>query len=680
MWHDVYRYSLVGYGTMKANKESNLLQAVENTTTVGTWSLDFHSQTLHWSANTKRIHDVPSYYEPQLESAINFYPLEFRAELHSQISSAVHNQTPLVFTAKIVSATGREKWVKVFGQTEPHQGMLYGAIQDITEELALNERLTGLMANRDRALNNVIEAIVHYQCDGRIVSVNNATTDLFLYTEGKLLSLNIASLFEQSHIANLTCCQGDEQQHEILGRKSDGSTFPAMLITSATDNPDVCMAIFRDISGELETLKRIERLTFFDELSGLPNRHYLMAQLENEHASERNLIAININNFSKINLACGHDEGDKVLLEVARQLNQRAGKNALVVRDLADRFFVLQSATESLKDREGLQLAARLLEIQNSPLAGGKLHYLSLSLGIAPINSDDRASEAIARAESALLTSRASPIEPLHIYEPSDIDTQKQQYFIEQALRHAIESDSITFYLQPKVNHHTHVTSAELLIRWFDSGGHSPFTPDEFIPVAEESGLITILGHKAITFAARYLSDMKLTHPALTLSVNVSPTQFMSHQFVDQLQDVFNKYNVSLSKLVIEVTENLLLHDEADVTNTIARLKSLGVKISLDDFGTGYSNLKRILDLNIDEIKIDKSLVIDLERSSRSRALVDSIVLMANSLSLPLTAEGVETQDVVEYCQTAGIQQMQGYYFAKPMSFEVFLTWLRRTH
>ncbi|WP_391086942.1 EAL domain-containing protein [Vibrio sp. NH-UV-68] len=665
---------------MKKSKDSNLLDAVENTTAVGTWSLDFHSQTLHWSANTKRIHDVPSSYEPQLESAIDFYPVEFRAELHSQLHSAVHNQTPLVFTTRIVSATGREKWVKVFGQSEPHQGVLYGAIQDITEEIALSKRLTELLANRDSALNNVIEAIVHYHCDGHIVSVNNVASNLFLYTEPQLLDLNIAALLEQNHIANLSCCKGNEQQQEILARKSDGSTFPATLITSAIDNSDVCMAIFRDLSGEFETLERIERLTFFDELSGLPNRHYLMAELENKIANVRNLIAININNFSKINLACGHDEGDRVLLEVARQLNQRAGKHALVVRDLADRFFVLQSSVDSAHDQDGRLLASRLLEIQDSPLAGGKLHYLSLSLGIASIKPKERASDAIARAESALLTSRSSPTEPLHIYEASDTDTLKKQYSIEQALRHAIESNRITFYLQPKVNHHMQVTSAELLIRWVDADGHSPFNPDDFIPVAEESGLMMLLGRKAITYAARCLSDMQLSHPTLTLSVNVSPSQFMSHQFVGQLQEIFNRYDVSLNKLMIEVTENLLLHDETEVTKTIARLKSLGVKISLDDFGTGYSNLKRILDLNIDDIKIDKSLMIGLENSEKSKALIDSIVLMANSLSLPLTAEGVETKEVVEYCQEAGIQQMQGYYFAKPMPFQRFMMWLRKIH
>jgi len=663
---------------MEHTKDLTLLDAIEKTTSVGTWTLDFQSQHLTWSANTKRIHDVPLDYEPNLETAINFYVGEFRTELHSHIYLALEHQIPISFTSRIKSATGRNKWVKVFGRADPKQAMLYGAIQDVTEEVELSEHLTALIADRYRTTDHLIEAVFYYNSQGQIVSSNSAAQQLFLYANEQMRQLNIQSLLDtDSNIGfNFKPCTDNEKSYKITARRADGSTFPALLTTSVSENLGYCLAIFRDLTGEINTLKRIEQLTFFDELTGLPNRHQLISLLEQDNVLSRNLIAININNFNKINLACGHDEGDKVLVEFARLLNQLVGDSDIIIRDLADRFFVLQNVDSTDGESNRYLLASTLLSIQDTPVMGKEPHYISLSIGVAPVVQSEKAHESIARAESALLATRATPLESMHVYAPSDFDTQRHQYLVEQKLRLALDCGDIMFWLQPKVDRNAKPISAELLVRWIDENGNTPFHPDEFIPIAEESGLIATLGFLAIEFAAQCIARLKSIHPTLTISVNVSPSQFMSKHFVATLQDVFNQNQARLDRLVIEVTENLLLHDEKEVENTIAQLRLLGVNIALDDFGTGYSNLKRILDLNIDEIKIDKSLLINFSASERSKAILDSVISMGKGLNIPLTAEGVETLDIVLYCQHSGVQYMQGYYFAKPMPIQNFLSWL----
>ncbi|CDT01484.1 putative PAS domain S-box/diguanylate cyclase (GGDEF) domain-containing protein [Vibrio coralliirubri] len=657
-------------------EEFELLDTVEQTTTIGTWCLNVRNQTLNWSMNTKKIHDVSNQYRPSLDKALEFYAEELRREVQDHIERTIKAHSPLEFTAEIVSARDARKWVKVFGRYDKARHLLFGAIHDITAQRTANNKLSFETSSRQHVLKYVAEAVITYACDGHILSANDAAYHLLGYHPGSLSRQSISSLFatKYSFLSSLSCKDKVQRDIEVSVKCADGHQFDALLTISHIEGEETacCVAILRDMSKEKVANELIEQLMYADPVTGLANRNGLIKQLESDAFLGGQLVAININHFNKINLACGTSEGDKVLQQLACRLQDALDKRYVIVRDLADRFFVLQPPF----NQAAVDVATVLTQAMRSPILGKvEEHYIVLSIGITSV-ARESAGKTISRAENALLVAKESPHELAHHYNESDVQKHLKEYEIEKKLRQALEANHIKFWLQAKTNQNLDIVSAELLARWVQPGNMTLYSPDEFIPVAENTDLIHTLGQRAIEQAAIYLCKLSLRYPHFSLSVNVSPQQFVSQGFIDSLRNTFEHAGADLSKLTIEITENLLLHDVDSVTFTLQQLVSLGVKVALDDFGTGYSNLKRIMDLNIDEIKIDKSLIIGLEQTNRAKALVTSIVRMASSLNIPITVEGVETIGVAKWCQEQGIQYYQGYYFGKPEPFEQFITTL----
>jgi len=660
---------------MKITENNNvLINAVEQTSPVGVWSLDCRTKQLHWSDNTKKLHEVDLTYIPNLSDAIGFYAPEFRSKLNQKIEAAIKYHEPLALTARIHTAQRKTKWIKVYGQVNPEGTVLCGAVRDVTDEVLLDQKMHSLMESQARVRNHIVEAILDYDSSGTIVRANVSANQLFLDGDS-LIGSTVGDLVTENLDFCGLCSTEKEHNIEVMGRKRSGEEFPAQLTISSTKDASTCTAIFRDLFEQKKTAEYIERLKYCDALSGLPNRHYLLNFLSEVQPTGQSLIAVNIKNFSKINVACGHHEGDQVLLAFSQQLSSIGNGEHTVVKDLADRFFILQSKDDADKEPSSSRLLQAILDLEDIPISGfAHNHYLSLSLGISQYLPDVTPSHLIARSESALMHHRYGSSSSFHVYQTSDTALIKRHYLIEQELREAIDKKHITYWLQPKVNPSHDIVAAELLVRWVDEKGSIPYTPAEFIPIAESTGQISTLGLDAFKHAAVYLSQLRRFAPEMKLSVNVSPKQFMDSGFVNQIEQMFSEYNVPLSHLIVEITEGLLLEDNEQVLNVIKNLKKLGVKLSIDDFGTGYSNLKRILELHVDELKVDKSLIIPLPESDRSMALVTSIVQMSQNLNISVTAEGVESLDAAQRCTSIGVDHLQGYYFYKPVPFGDFLS------
>ena len=430
--------------------------------------------------------------------------------------------------------------------------------------------------------------------------------------------------------------------------------------------------------------RKIRELAFNDSLTGLPNRRSLLEYLDSQPAQNQQgeclaLFLLDIDKFKVLNNTLGPTLGDLLLQSVTHRLERIPMDVHMVARPSSNEFAAVAripyDGNPASAQSKALELARLMQDNLQQPYSlKDYRHRCSLSMGLTLLNDSAVSAEnLLVQAALALSEAKRSGLGQIQLYHREMAEAIEKRVRIEADLRYAIENnEQLELYLQPQLNAQRKVIGAEALIRW----QHPEFgfvSPAEFIPLAEETGLIIGLGDWINEQACQIIKQwQQLGFNHLVLSINVSAPQFQQLDFVDKLNSLIRQHDLPKGSLKLELTESVLMQNVDDVINKINELKQLGIQFALDDFGTGYSSLSYLMKLPFDVLKIDVSFVRDMFESPQKEAIVQTIVQLAHNLGLKVVAEGVETEKHFDYLSSLGCDYFQGYLFSKPVAESEF--------
>ena len=440
----------------------------------------------------------------------------------------------------------------------------------------------------------------------------------------------------------------------------------------------------QDITQRKETEKEIHNLAFYDSLTKLPNRRYLLDKISQaQSVSARSklygaLLFLDMDRFKTLNDTLGHDHGDLFLIEVARRMQRCVRDMDTVARIGGDEFVVLieeiGANAEEVSQKIAL-IAEKIRAALSQPYQLNEYeHHSSPSMGVCIYRGNDEPIDSLLKhADLAMYQAKESGRNAVRFYDPAMQLAVETRALLESDLRHAILNKQFRLYYQIQVDSENRPIGAEALIRWIHPE-RGLVMPMQFIPVAEESSLILDIGHWVLESACKQLSlwgKSELTQN-LELAVNVSAVQFKKHDFVDIVSTLINIHQVNPNCLKLELTEAVVLEDVVDIVTKMHALKAMGVQLSLDDFGTGYSSLSYLKQLPLNQIKIDQSFVRDIATDISDAVMVQTIITLAQSFRLNVIAEGVETEAQLQFLTQNGCLALQGYLFSRPVPLEEF--------
>ncbi|KAB2310069.1 EAL domain-containing protein [Betaproteobacteria bacterium SCN2] len=426
--------------------------------------------------------------------------------------------------------------------------------------------------------------------------------------------------------------------------------------------------------------KQLTTQALYDSLTGLPNRSLLRDRIEQAiaHARRSNrpfcIAMMDLNRFKEVNDTLGHNVGDELLREVSRRLRKIMRAEDTVARMGGDEFvLVLQGL-----GKDGIPAFARKLHsaLETAFFWGSQRIDISASTGIAlfPSHAED-ASSLIRYADIAMYMAKRSGRD-YALYSPDQEQVNRDRLSLKSQLREAIQSGQLTLHYQPKIDHRTcQVTGVEALARW-NHPEKGMLAPDSFIPLAEEAGLIEEVTHWVLKTAIAQLAALHAGGHRLTMGVNLSARNLHEIELPGTVATLLAANGVAPQYLTLEITESAVMFNPADAVSILGKLDRMGVILAIDDFGTGYSSLAHLRQLPVDEIKIDKSFVIDMEQNENDAVIVRSIIDLAHNLGLKAVAEGVDTRDAWDTLTILGCDCSQGYYLCKPLPQESLLSWL----
>jgi diguanylate cyclase (GGDEF)-like protein/PAS domain S-box-containing protein len=542
------------------------------------------------------------------------------------------------------------------------------------------------------------EAILICSAGNRIISVNRAFCKMTGYAESELLGQTPDLLKSGQHTRGFyqemwSSLQNTGQwQGEIWNRRKGGEIYPERITISVLyDEAGKVLryiAIAADITANKKAENEMNSLAFYDPLTDLPNRRLLLDRLRQALAASARaakhgaLLFIDLDDFKTLNDTLGHDTGDQLLRQVAQRLANCVRDGDTVARLGGDEFVVM------LQDLSGDALEAasqaevvseKVLAVCSQPYQlGGCTHHGTTSIGIALFsNHTEGIDELMKRADLAMYQAKAAGRNSLRFFDPDMQAAIMLRVALEADLREAAGKSEFHLYYQTQVDDGGRVTGVEALLRW-QHPERGLVSPLQFIPLAEETGLILSVGHWVMETAcsqlAAWAAKAEMAH--LTIAVNVSARQFHQHEFVKQVLDVLAQTGANPQRLKLELTESLLVRDIEDVIEKMTALRATGVTFALDDFGTGYSSLSYLKRLPLDQLKIDQGFVRDILTNSNDAAIAKMIVSLADAMGLTVIAEGVETEAQRGFLALQGCRAYQGYLFSHPLPmdrFEAFL-------
>ena len=479
-------------------------------------------------------------------------------------------------------------------------------------------------------------------------------------------------------------------QGEMQRTRENGERFWEQVVVTPIkddqDRPSHYLILGEDISIRKRYEQQLLRQANYDTLTGLPNRMLALDRLKLALAQSRRdgsmvgVMFLDLDNFKHINDTLGHEAGDNLLIEGARRISACLRGTSTVARLGGDEFLVILPSISSPAAVE--QVGDRILQTFVPPfhLADQEV-FVSTSIGIAiyPSDSDD-STTLLQNADAAMYEAKHRGKSSYQRYHPEMKEVSQERLQMESLLRRALEMQEFELHFQPIIRmRDREVLGAEALLRW-ESPTLGAVSPDRFIPLAEETGLIISIGrwvlHEACHAVSRWNQDRE---EPLCMAINVSPRQFRDPHFVDTIRAALNESGISGECLELEITERLILDNSIETDKVLAELDAMNVRLSVDDFGTGYSALGYIKRYPFDTLKIDKSFIHDMTTKADDSALVCAIIQMAHSLSLEVIAEGVEVVEEFEFLRKENCDYAQGFLFTPPLREDGFVSWLNDT-
>lgn len=573
------------------------------------------------------------------------------------------------------------------------------SLRGLTLDITTHRRTTDALAESENRYRDVVdhisEVIFRTDAEGHWTLLNPAWEALTGFsveeTLGRPLCEFVASEdHDDAHSFCATLLEGGShsQSEEIRLRTRDGDIRWVSIYASARfDDHDQVTATFgtmTDISDRKEAEDEIRRLAFFDGLTHLPNRTLLHDRLGQSLANtERSqlhgaLLFIDLDNFKDINDTLGHAVGDDLLRQVAKRMLDSVREADTLARLGGDEFVIILNDLHPDPARAATQAEAvgrKLIEILRDPfdLAGHKRH-VTPSIGATLFSGRSLGVEEILKqADLAMYRAKNAGRNTVRFYDPELHRAVEARFELESELRHALDQNAFSVHYQPQVDTSGAVIGAEILLRW-KHATRGMISPAEFIPVAEQTGLIVPIGRKVLRAACEQLADWK-HQPAfrdLTLSVNVSARQFRHKYFVRDLAETLEATGAPGHRLKLELTESMLLENVETVIAHIEELRTFGIEFSLDDFGTGYSSLAYLKRLPLAQLKIDQSFVRDVLDDPNDAAIAQMVVNLAHTLDLDVIAEGVENDQQRAFLFGLGCRHFQGYLYGHPDTLAKF--------
>lgn len=532
-------------------------------------------------------------------------------------------------------------------------------------------------------------SVIITDTEGRIEYVNDAFERITGFSRSEALGQN-PRIFRSGKTPNATyeelwqtITSGQSWEGELMNQRKDKGLYWVQAGISPVTNDDGevthFLAIEEDISLRKAQEHQIKFQANYDSLTELPNRFLAMDRMSQAiNTSIRNdqtvvVMFIDLDNFKQINDSLGHDTGDHLITLAASRIRETVRQTDTVARYGGDEFLVILSDLESPDDAS--RVAEKILSMLANPYhIGDRELSLTASIGMSLFPDDGQDPyELLRHADSAMFGAKDEGGNRYEYHSATANDAAIERMEIEQKLRRALENNELSLNYQPLVEMDTgKIIATEALLRWDNPElGRTP--PDQFIPLAEATGLILPIGDWVIKNSLKQLKqwrDAGLTD--IKLSINISPRQFNNPGLTHTIRETLEQLELPGELLELEVTENLLVRNQADIQNTLNKLQQMGIRVALDDFGTGYSSLSYLKNFAFNTLKIDRCFIKDILEQPQDQALVKATLTMAKGLGLSTVGEGVETEEQLDFLRQHGLDVVQGYFYSPPLPPQEF--------
>ncbi|HSC83464.1 MAG TPA: EAL domain-containing protein, partial [Pseudomonas sp.] len=567
----------------------------------------------------------------------------------------------------------------------------------VVEDIDLRKQQEHALRQASTVFDNTQEAIVIIDTNRRILACNPAFSAITGMNQqqavGQRLPLLSGDNLERARYRSLwrKVREDGRWQGELSSRRGDGSTFPFWLTISRVRDGEPLrpqfVLTFTDLSQYRDSQERLAHLVHFDQLTDLPNRLYASERLSHaldraqRHQERVAVLFFDLDHFKTINEGLGHKIGDELLIAVARRLQQRLRNEDTLARLNSDEFLVVLENVQ--RPEEAATTARALLELLERPLplSNGREAYLGASIGISLYPDDGHTTDELLRsADAALHQAKLHGRNTFRFYTQGLTHQAHTRLTLEGQLRQALKRNEFTLHYQPLVDSDSgRAIGVEALLRW--SGEQGMISPAQFIPLAEDTGLIVPIGTWVLREACRQMQFWRRQGlPLETLAVNLSPRQFRQADLLQQVREALHDSGLPASCLELEITEGALMDNVERARETLVALKGLGLKLAIDDFGTGYSSLAYLQRFPLDKLKIDQSFMQGVPDDQANLEIVATIIGLARNLKLNVLAEGVETREQLQALRQLGCNACQGYLFSRPLSAIQLVNWLRSDH
>ncbi len=629
---------------------------------------------------------------------------EDRPQTLAAWQDAAAGPEPFVAEVRLLRADGHVAWVRLNAAAMLDGTGVQGhvlTVEDITlrkdADAVLRSAEEALFAEKERAqvtLNSIGDAVLTTDTSGRVTYLNLVAEAMTGWTRDEALGRPLAEVF---HILNGTTraiaaspaqlAMSEDRTVDlaadcVLMRRDGGEASiedSAAPIHNREGRVTGAVIVFHDVSESRAMAAKMAHLAHHDFLTGLPNRALLTERLAqaigqaHRHRRQVALLFLDLDYFKHINDSLGHAVGDQLLQAVAERLGACVRTTDTVARQGGDEFVILLSEIEQRDD--AARIADKLLKACAHPVRVGshELH-VTLSIGISIYPDDGATADAVLQnADTAMYYAKANGRNNFQFFR-TDMNTRAiQRLFVESSLRRALKNGEFALLYQPQVELASGaMTGAEALLRWRDPQ-LGIVLPAQFVPIAEESGLIVPIGRWVLREACRQLRAWQDAGLApVPVSVNISAAEFRHHDFLEGVARILAETGLAPRFLELELTESILMHDAAASTQVLAALKAMGMKLAIDDFGTGYSSLSYLKRFPIDTLKIDQSFVRDVATDGDDATIVGAVIEMGRNLKQRVIAEGIETPAQLDFLRAQHCDEGQGFHFSHPLSAEAF--------
>jgi len=567
---------------------------------------------------------------------------------------------------------------------------IHSFVWDISERLADQALLEASEAKWQALVRHSSDMTIVLDAEGRLAQEVPTTRTLFGYRDHENHGRHIADLIHPQDLdrvlarfARVLAEPGHQERERVRVRRFDGGwAHVEALATNLVDEPNVNGVVcnLRDITEQVAIENELKRQARRDPLTGLPNRNMMTAALARQCTDAQDghaaLLLMDLDGFKDINDGLGHDVGDQLLVEIGHRLDRVTRAEDLVARLGGDEFAVLLTRLPAFHHASAI--AENLGELIREPVRLGDVTLeVGVSIGIADCVTGDDPLAVLQRADVAMYRAKRQRCGHA-VYGSGDDEERRNSVKVAAELRHAIDRGDLVVHYQPKIELGTGlVDSVEALVRW-EHPVRGLLAPDEFIALAERTGLIRDLTAWVLATSLRQCATWRAEGLDLPVAVNLSPRVLGQTDLVSSVRQALADAGLPAGRLTLEITESAFPENTRMLTQTLDQLGELGVRLSVDDFGTGWSSLSKLKELPVQELKIDRSFVFALADDATDHSIVRSIIDLARSLGLTVVAEGVETEPVRELLETLGCPLAQGYLFSRPVPGQELTGWILR--